>query len=83
MRRKQGSNDSTTEWAMASFAWTLQLLIHFGIIDLNKFDEINDDEIKNAVIQLVPDPQHPPPCYDKIQLTMLDLNRVFWWDEHH
>ena len=41
-KRTQGSTDVNSDWCKASFGWALQLLIHFGKLNLSKLDTYNE-----------------------------------------
>jgi predicted flap endonuclease-1-like 5' DNA nuclease len=81
-KRQQGSFDSESTWAKASFAWALQLLIRFQEIDLSNLS-LETPEFRNAVSKIVPDSMIPPDYFDKTKVSKLDLSRVLWFDEHH
>ncbi len=68
-KRKQGSNDPNSPWAMARLEHVTQILVRFGAMP-------STDKIKSADGSI-------PSKVDAAKLTKVSINQVAFWDETH
>ena len=72
-KRRQGSNDETSNICRARKAWCMQLAIRMGLVDYR-------DVMREGGI---PDDVPVPKWFDKEKLTPLKLEQIVFFDEMH
>ena len=70
--RQQGGTDPTSNWCIASYRWSTQLLLRLGKMEQHEVPV----ELKNADGTW-------PDCFNKSKLSPIDIRCVQWWDETH
>ena len=73
-KRKQGSTDPNNPWSMARYRWVTQLLVRFGVLDLEGQYHGPTTSANDSLV---------PACFRRDIAGPLELTQVVWWDETH
>jgi hypothetical protein len=71
-KRKQGSNDPASPWAIARLEYVTQILVRFGGL-------LTTEEVAG----LAPPGELIPDKFNVLKLTKVSINQIAFWDETH
>jgi hypothetical protein len=74
LKRQQGSHDTMSNWAIANYRWSVQVLLRMGVLEVKDIPKDLYDKDKDGDL---------PNCFNPEKLTPIDIKSMAYWDETH